>query len=89
MFVVAERFLSGMLEDMANTLSTDGGTWYPQACRFLTVEYYIHSPCEKSMVECIMQYIKDKLNYFPYMKKKCKLKHMINWLNLLHFYNKG
>ena len=59
-FVVAKRFLSGMLEDMANTLSNYGGTWYPQACRFLIVEYHIHSPCEKSMIERTMQYIKDR-----------------------------
>ncbi|MEJ7642918.1 MAG: DDE-type integrase/transposase/recombinase [Candidatus Nitrosocosmicus sp.] len=45
---VAERFLSGLLEEHgAHPVSTDGGTWYPQACRFLRVEHHIHSSYEK------------------------------------------
>lgn len=37
MFVVAERFLSNIVPDHGkHPASTDGNTWYPQACRFLT-----------------------------------------------------
>jgi hypothetical protein len=32
-------------------ISTDGGTWYPLACRFLKPSHHIHSPYEKSMTE--------------------------------------
>jgi len=91
---VAERFLSGLLEEHGeHPVSTDGGTWYPQACRFLRVEHHIHSPYEKSIIERTMQYIKDRTecfdDYFPCKKKKCKLKHVINWLNLFaDFHNK-
>ncbi|MEJ7642009.1 MAG: DDE-type integrase/transposase/recombinase [Candidatus Nitrosocosmicus sp.] len=47
MFVV-ERFLSGLLEEHGeHPVSTDGGTWYPQACRFLRVEHHNHSSYEK------------------------------------------
>ena len=33
---VAERFLSSIVRDYGkHAVSTDGGTWYPMACRFL------------------------------------------------------
>ena len=40
-----------------------------------------------------MQYIKDRTecfdDYFPCRKKKCKLKHVINWMNLfVDYHNK-
>jgi putative transposase len=45
---VAGRFLSNLVKDYdKHPLSADGGTWYPQACRFLKLEHHIHSPCEK------------------------------------------
>jgi putative transposase len=91
---VAERFLSGLLEEHGeHPVSTDGGTWYPQACRFLGMDHHVHSTCEKSVIERTMQYIKDRTecfdDHFPCKKKKCKLKHVINWLNLFaDFHNK-
>ncbi len=64
MFVVAERFLSGIIKEYdKHPVSTDGGTWYPQACRFLKLEHHIHSfvyKIEKSIIERTMQYIKDR-----------------------------
>ena len=61
MFVVVECFLSGFLEEHGeHPLSTDGGTWYPQACGFLRVEHHVHSPHEKSIIERMVQYIKDR-----------------------------
>jgi putative transposase len=33
---VAERFLSNVVKEYGeHSVSTDGGTWYPQACQFL------------------------------------------------------
>lgn len=91
---VAERFLSNLLEEYGkHPISTDGGTWYPQACKFLEVEHHIHSSFEKSIIERTIQYIKDRTegfdDYFPCKRKKCKLKHVINWFNLfIDQYNK-
>ncbi len=46
---------------MESTLvSTDGGDWYPQSCRFLKPKYRIHSPLEKSLIERSLQHIKDR-----------------------------
>jgi putative transposase len=91
---VAERFISSLIKHYdGHPISTDGGTWYPQACRFLRVEHHVHSSYEKSIIERTVQYIKDRTesfdDYFPCRKKKCKLKHVVNWLNLfVYFHNR-
>ena len=91
---VAERFLSNLLKEYGkHPVSTDGGTWYPQACRFLKINHHLHSTLEKSVIERTIQYIKDRTegfdDYFPCMKKRCKLKHVQQWLNLFaDYYNK-
>ena len=84
---VAERCLSGLVKVHGkHPVSTDGGTWYPMACRFLKLKHHIHSSYEKSLIERTMQYIKDRTesfdDYFPCRKENCKLKHIRNWLNL-------
>ena len=86
--LIAERFLSTIVRDYGkHPVSTDGGgTWYPQACRFLKIRHHLHSPLEKSLIERTMQYVKDRTeyfdDYFPCRKANCKLNHVINWLNL-------
>ena len=53
-------------------VSTDGGTWYPQACRFLKIKHHLHSSYEKSVIERTIQSIKDRTesfdDYFPCTK---------------------
>ncbi len=84
--LIAERFLSGLVKIREYPISTDGGTWYPMACRFLRLKHHIHSPFEKSLIERTMRYIKDRTecfdDYFPCRTMNCKLKHVINWMNL-------
>ncbi len=89
---VAERFVAGLVKTHGkHVVSTDGGTWYPQACRFLKLKHHIHSSFEKSRIERTMQYIKDRTegfdDYFPCRIKNCNLKHIINWLNLFIDYH--
>jgi len=90
--LVAERYLSGLVKIHGkHPVSTDGGTWYPMACRFVGLEHHIHSSVEKSLIERKMQYIKDRTesfdDYFPCRLKNCKLKHVKNWLNLFVGYH--
>ena len=90
--VVAERFIAGLVRAHGKHLvSTDGGTWYPQACRFLHLKHRIHSSLEKSLIERTMQYIKDRTecfdDYFPCRKGNCRLKHIKRWLELFAFYH--
>ncbi len=76
---VAERFLSRVLDKYGQhqVSSSDGGTWYPHACKFLKLNHHLHSSFEKSIIERTIQYIKDRTesfdNYFPCKKNKCKL----------------
>ncbi len=85
--LVAEQFLKGLIKKYGkHSISTDGGTWYPQACKFLKIKHHIHSYYEKSIVERTIQYLKDRTecfdDYFPCRKYNCKLEHVIKWLNL-------
>jgi hypothetical protein len=50
--LIAERFISSLVQIHGkHPVSTDGGTWYPLACRFLNVDHHIHSSLEKSLIE--------------------------------------
>jgi putative transposase len=85
--LIAERFIADLVRiHRRHPVSTDGGTWYPQACRFLRLSHHINSSLEKSLIERTMQYIKDRTesfdDYFPCKLKNCKLKHVRNWLQL-------
>ena len=90
--LVAESFIAALVKAHGkHPVSTDGGTWYPQACRFLKVKHHIHSPFEKSLVERAIQYIKDRTecfdHYFPCRLKNCKLEHVNNWLRFFLDYH--
>jgi putative transposase len=43
--LVAEQFLKGLVNKYGkHSISTDGATWYPQACgKFLKIKHHIHS----------------------------------------------
>ncbi len=46
--LIAERFILSLTNKYGkHPVSTDGGTWYPQACRFLNIDHHIHSSLEK------------------------------------------
>ena len=54
---VAERVLSEVVNKYGlHSVSSDGGTWYPQACKFLNLNHHIHSSFEKSIIERTMHY---------------------------------
>jgi putative transposase len=85
--LIAEQFLKNLIKEYGkHPLSTDSGTWYSQACKFLEIEHHLHSPYEKSIIERTIQYLKDRTeifdDYFPCYKMNCKLKHIMNWFNL-------
>ena len=85
--LVAERFIQKLATEYGkHPVRTDGGTWYPQACKFLGLDHHLHSSFEKSIIELTIQYIKDRTesfdDYFPCRKNKCRLEHVMHWLNL-------
>ncbi len=90
--LIAEKFLSGLVKVHGkHSVSTDGGTWYPMACKFLNLNHHIHSSLEKSLIERTMQHIKDRTesfdDYFPCRTKNCKLKHVKRWLRFFVDYH--
>ncbi|MDR4510387.1 MAG: hypothetical protein MRJ93_01620 [Nitrososphaeraceae archaeon] len=94
---VAENFIRSLVSKYGrHTVYTDGGTWYPQACNFLHLKHRLHSPLEKSLIERVLQYFKDRTECFddcyPCIKKnssrKCDLQHVYNWMKLfVYLYN--
>ena len=93
--LIAERFISSLIKIHGkHVVSTDGGTWYPMACRFLKLKHHINSSFEKSLIERTMQYIKDRTegfdDYFPFEKEKCNLLHVKQWLEMFtHYCNRS
>ncbi len=85
---VAERILCRAVNMYGkHQVSSDGGTWYPQGCKFLNLHHHLHYPFEKSIIERTMQYIKDRPiesfdDYFPCRRNRCKLKHIKQWFKL-------
>ena len=90
---VAEQFIRSIVEKYGkHTVYTDGGTWYPQACNFLGLKHRLHSSLEKSLIERVMQYFKDRTesfdDYYPCVDNNCDLVHVYNWIKLfVYFYN--
>ncbi|HET7643230.1 MAG TPA: DDE-type integrase/transposase/recombinase, partial [Nitrososphaeraceae archaeon] len=79
---VAENFIRSLVKKYGrHTVYTDGGTWYPQACNFLHLKHRLHSPLEKSLIERVMQYFKDRTesfdDYYPCNNiQNCNLSHV-------------
>jgi transposase-like protein len=93
---VAEKFIRSLVSKYSrHTFYTDGGgRWYPQACNFLHLKHRLHSPLDKSLMERVMQYFKDRTesfdDYYPCInqKRNCDLSHVYNWIKLfIYLYN--
>ena len=83
--LVAEKFIKSLVENYGkHSVYTDGGTWYDEACNVLRLKHYLHSPLEKSLIERVNQYFKDRIesfdDYYPCMQIECNLLHVNNWI---------
>ena len=86
--LIAEKFIRSLVSKYGkHTVYTDGGTWYPEACNVLRLKHHLHSPFEKSLMERVNQYFKDRIenfdDYYPCMQDNCNLLHVHNWV---HFF---
>ena len=73
--LIAEKFIRSLVEKYGkHTVYTDGGTWYDEACNVIGLKHYLHSPLEKSLMERVNQYLKDRIesfdDYYPVCKKR-------------------
>ena len=83
--LVAEKFLRSLVEKYGrHTAYTDGGTWYDEACNIIGLKHYLHSPFQKSLMERVNQYFKDRTesfdDYYPCRQMECNLFHVYNWI---------
>jgi putative transposase len=84
--LVASKFIESLIIKYGcHPVYSDGGTWYPEACSALGLKHYLHSPYEKSTIERVNQYLKDRIegfdDYYPCIKKDCNLVHIYNWIS--------
>jgi len=62
---VAEDFIRSLVAKYGvHTVYTDGGMLYPQASNFLNINHRVILLFEKSLIERVMQYFKDRTEYF-------------------------
>jgi putative transposase len=83
--LVAEKFIRSLVSKYGkHTVYTDGGTWYDEACNVIGLKHYLHSSVEKSLMERVNQYFKDRTegfdDYYPCMEDECNLFHVYNWI---------
>ena len=91
---VAENFIRSLVSIYGkHTVYTDGGTWYDdEACKILRLKHYLHSSIEKSLMERVNQYFKDRTesfdDYYPCVKNECNLFPVHNWIQFfISMYN--
>jgi len=81
--LIAEKFIHSLVEKYRkHIVYTDGGTWDDEACNVLGLKHYLHSSIEKSLMERVNQYFKDRIesfdDYYPCMQNECNLFHVHN-----------
>ena len=79
--LVAAKFIRSLVEKYGrHAIYTDGGTWYYEAYNILKLKHYLHSSFEKSLMERVNQYFKDRTesfdDYYPCVKNECNLFHV-------------
>src|SRR5919106_5075172 len=83
--IVAEKFIRSLVEKYGkHTVYTDGGTWYDEACNIIGLKHYLHSSFQKSLMERVNQYFKDRTesfdDYYPCRQMEYNLFHVYNWI---------
>jgi len=91
--LVAEKFIRSLVSKYGkHTVYTDGGTWYDQAFNVIGLKHYLHSPIQKSLMERVNQYLKDRIesfdDYYPCRQEECNIFHVHNWIQFfISMYN--
>jgi putative transposase len=83
--LVAEKFIRSLVEKYGKyAVYTDGGTWYHEACSIIELKHYLYSPFQKSIMERVNQYFKDRIesfdDYYQCMQNEYNLFHVHNWI---------
>ena len=84
--LIAEKFIRSLVSNYGkHTVYTDGGgTWYHEACSIIGLKHYLHSSIEKSLMERVNEYFKDRIesfdDYYPCTRNECNRFHVHNWV---------
>ncbi len=63
--LIAEKFIKFLVSKYGkHIVYTDGGTWYDEACEVIGLKHYLHSSIEKSLMERVNHYFKDRIESF-------------------------
>ncbi|MDR4510100.1 MAG: DDE-type integrase/transposase/recombinase [Nitrososphaeraceae archaeon] len=80
---VAENFIRSLVSKYGkHAIHTDGGNWYDQACNVIGLKHYFHSSIEKSLMERVNQFLKDRIESFDdyyHIKEECNLFRIYFW----------
>ncbi len=85
--LVVGKFIESLIGKYGrHIVHSDGGTWYPEPCTKLELKHHLHTLYEKSIVERVNQYFKDRIEgsdncYSCNRKTNCDLKHVYNWIS--------
>jgi putative transposase len=85
--IIAEKFIRSLFTKYGKhtVYTVDGGTGYDEACNIIGLKHYLHSSIEKSLMERVNQYLKDRIeffdDYYPCMQIECNLSHVITGYN--------
>jgi putative transposase len=80
MLVADKKFIRSLVSTYGkHTGYTDGATWYEEAYNVLRKKHYLHSSLEKSLMERVNQYFKDRIESFD------TIIHVYRKANVIHF----
>ena len=63
-----------------HTVYTDGATWYDEAGNILKWKHYLHPSIEKSLMERVNQYFKDRIESFETITYVCRKANVIYFM---------
>jgi putative transposase len=80
--LTAELLLQGLIDCYGrHPVYSDGTDWCPAARRSLGSEHHIYDVVRGNLMECFVQYVKDRTerfdDYFPCPRERCRLEHVM------------
>ena len=81
MLVADKKFIRSLVSTYGkHTVYTDGATWYDEAYNVLRLKHYLHSSIEKSLMERVNQYFKDRIESFDTITHVCRKANVIYFM---------
>ncbi|MFB5598705.1 MAG: DDE-type integrase/transposase/recombinase, partial [Nitrososphaeraceae archaeon] len=83
--LTAEKFIRSLVVKYGkHSVYKDCNTWYDEAYNVIGLKHYLHSSIQKSLMERVNQYLKDRIesfdDYYPCRREECNLFHVHNWI---------